>query len=110
FKQPQLAMSSAKESHEGLREARVDGFERFLELAAAYDIDLVDGLDGVADRIEQVLALRVKEHEALFGFLVFLDGHHVDGPHRIQLVAQLAILLLVPFKFGWRQSFKILQA
>jgi len=48
---------AAEQVNECLRETRVDGFERFLELPAGRRIDLFDRLRRVSNRVEQILAL-----------------------------------------------------
>ena len=69
-----LAEAAAEERLEHLAEVGVDGFEGLAEALARFDVDFLDGLFGVADGIEQVLALGVQEVVALLRFLEFLQG------------------------------------
>ena len=69
-------------------------------------IDFFDGLCRVPNGIEQILALAGEELEALLGFGVLLDGHHVDGAHRIHLLADFLIFLLAQFQIFGAQRFE----
>ena len=56
---------AAEESLERLAEVGIDGLERFGEFLAADLVDFLDGLLGIADGIDQVLALGAEEIVAL---------------------------------------------
>src|SRR2546426_2663918 len=96
-------MTAAEKADERFLESRIDRLERFFELAAAHGIDFFDRLVGVANGVEQVLSLRGEKLESVFGFLVFLDGHHVDGANRIDLFTQLAVLVFPNLELSRRQ-------
>ena len=53
--------------------------------ALARLVDARDGLDGLRDRIDQVLALRRQEHVARFELVELLDGHHVHRTEAVDL-------------------------
>ena len=50
-------------------------------------VDFLDGLFGIADGIDQVLALRAQEIVALLGLLEFLHGGGVHRAERFDAVA-----------------------
>ena len=68
-------------------EIGVDGFEGLGELLARDLVDFLDGLLGIADGIDQVLALRAQEVVALLGFLKLFHGRGVDRAQRFDAVA-----------------------
>src|ERR1035438_506702 len=67
----------------------IDGLEGLGKFAARNLVDLLNGLLRVAYGIDQVLALRAQEIEALLGFLELLQG---GGIHRSERVDPLADL------------------
>ena len=76
-------------------EVLVDGVEGLGELLARDQVDLLDGLFGVADGIEQVLPLRAQEVVALLRFLELLERlrvHRAEGfdrlPHLVVAAAR----------------------
>ena len=77
--EPHLAGAAAEQRLEDFAEIRVDGFEGLGEFLARNLVDFLNGLLGVADGIDQVLALRAQEIVALLRFLEFLHG---GGIHR----------------------------
>ena len=72
-----------------LPEVRVDRLERFGEPFARFHVDLLDGLLGVADGIEQVLPLRVQEVVALLRFLELFERLRIHRPQRFDLARAL---------------------
>jgi hypothetical protein len=72
----------------------VDGFEGFGEFLARNQVDLLNGLLGVADGIDQVLALRAQEIVALLRLLILLHGGGVHRAEPFDAVAHLVGRLL----------------
>ena len=75
------------------RKLRVDRLEGLGESSARLDVDLLDRLLGVADRIEQVLALRVQEVVALLRFLVLLQRLRIHRAQRLDAGAATPLYL-----------------
>ena len=67
----------------------VDRAERLWNRSRVVFVDALDGLAGLRDRIEQVLALRGEERVARLELVELLDGHHVDRPEPLDLLLQL---------------------
>ena len=68
-----FALAAAEQRLEHLSEVRVDAFEGFLEAAARFGVEFLNGFLGVADGIEQILPLGVQELVALLRFLEFFE-------------------------------------
>ena len=67
---------------------RLEGFGEFL---ARDLVDLLDGLLGVADGIDQVLPLRAQEFLALLRFLIFLHGRRHSPAPRSSMRARTSL-------------------
>ena len=81
--------AAAEERRERLLEVRVDGRERLAEARVRRLVDAPDGLVGLRDRVDEVLALRRQEGVARVELVELLDGHHVDRAELVDLAAQL---------------------
>ena len=92
--QPHLPDAAAKQGPERFGKVAIDGFEGFQKLLARDLVDFADGLRGVFDGSQQVLALRVEKGEALFGFLEFFQRHHVDRSQILDARLELRAVLL----------------
>ena len=75
-------------------EIGVDGLEGLGEFLARNLVDLLDGLLGVANGIDQVLPLRAQEILALLRFLELLHGRRVHRSQRLDAVAHFGGRLL----------------
>ena len=75
-------------------EMAVDGLEGFAEALARLDVDIVDGFLGVADGIEQVLALRVQKIVALLRFLEFFERLRIHRAQRFDARLDFLVFLL----------------
>ena len=89
-----LALAAAEQGLEHFLEVRVDALEGFLEAAARFGVELLDGFLGVADRIEQVLALRVQELVALLRFVKFFERLRIHRTQRFDARADFLVALL----------------
>ena len=87
--QGQPGASAAEERAEDLLEVTVDGGERLGEPLPGRFVDALDGLGGLGNRVDQVLALRRQEGVAGFELVELVDGHHVDRAKAIDPGAQL---------------------
>ena len=90
----QEGLPALEEPREDCGEVLVDAGEGLVEFGARDQIDLLDGLLRVFDRLHQVGALRLKEAVALGGLLVLVEGHHVHRAHLLDALAQGAAGLL----------------
>ncbi len=92
--QPHLALAAAEQRLEHLLEVLVDRFEGFLEAAARFGVEFLNRFLGIADRIEQVLPLRVQEIVALLRFLELFERLRIHRTQRLDPRADFLIALL----------------
>ena len=85
----------------------VDPLESRIELLTAREVDLLNRLAGVRDRVHQVPLLRFQEVAAPGHFFVFLASQDVDRPKTLDLALdRLVRLLRIPecFRRNLRRS------
>ena len=92
FGQAHLAGAAAEERLEGGGEMGVDHGEGLFEFLARDLVELGDGLLGIGDGLQQVLALAAQEFESLLALVVFLERHHVHRAHGFDARLHLAVL------------------
>ncbi len=102
--QAHLARASAEERLEGRGEVRVDDGKGLFEFLPRDLVEFGDGLLGIGDGLQQVLALAPQEAEALFALVVFLERHHVDRAHGFDARFHLVILRVGGSQFFGRQA------
>ena len=88
-----FAGTAIKEDLVSTTEVFVDLVEGILETLLRFDVDFLDGLFGIADGIEEVLALRVEEVVALLGLFEFLKRIGIDRAKSFDLAADFGVLL-----------------
>src|SRR5207245_2683728 len=89
-RQAHCADTAAKEGPEALSEIGIDCGKSLIKLPPRNFIDLPDRLAGIADRGEEVLALRLQKAESLLSLLKVLESHHVQRPEPGKLSFQFA--------------------
>ena len=88
-------LTASEEGGECLGEILVHAGEGLVKFLMSDLIDFPDGRLGVLDRIHQVLALGFEEVVAFRRFLVFLERHHDDRPHGLELLLQPTASLIL---------------
>ena len=101
-----LALAAAEQGLEHFLEVGVDAFEGFLEAAARFGVELLDGFLGIADGIEQVLALRVQELVALLRFVILFERLRIHRAQRFDAGADFLIALLGFFNVDGLGAFR----
>src|SRR5260370_8492599 len=91
--QTHLALTSAEERLKHFLEVRVDAFKGFLEAAARFGVEFLNGLLGIANGIEQVLPLGVQKLITLLCFLILFERLWIHGAQRFDARADLLIAL-----------------
>ncbi len=71
---------------------RVDGRKRLFELFLGDQVEFLDGLLRVSDRLQQVVAFARQESEALFALVELFQRHHVHRAHVFNALLHFAIV------------------
>ena len=87
-------LTALEEARKDESEVLVDAGKGLVKPGARDQIDLLDGLLGVLNRLHQVRALRVEEAVTFGGLLILVERHHVHRTHLLDALAQAAASLL----------------
>ncbi len=101
-----LALAAAEQRLEHFLEVGVDAFEGFLEAAARFGVELLDGFLGIADGIEQVLSLRVQELVALLRLVILFERLRIHRAQRFDAGTDFLIALLGFFDVDRLSAFR----
>ena len=89
-----FAHATAEEGDESFAEVGVNRLKSLVKARFGDAVDFLDGLFGVADRVEQVLPLGAQEVVPLLRIFKFLKGFRVNGAERFDLGLNLFIKVL----------------
>src|SRR5437764_15379878 len=87
--QPQIAFTTAKESHEDLSEILANLHERHRKQVAGGRVDFTNRLLKRKFRGGKIRPLRRQELQTLLLLLVFFDGKRIHGTEGVELIAKI---------------------